>query len=248
MYAAISPVAGTQPFNDWFTPDTTQRHPLGIVVDAVDQYWGLGRFMYCKAPADATIIKGSVVIWNMTYVLTLTPNTANQGFPVAVATNSFPSGTFGWVQLAGKAVYKISSTAITADAPAGLVAAGVLGTGVAGKTIIGLRHLLVPATTVVVTAIQTIGSPVLTVTTPVSGFAGYDGFFLGMALTGSAGIPASTVVAKLDPDGRTIYTGSAIGTVGDKNSTGAGAITLTGTYTGYSGGLINTPSCTLVTA
>jgi hypothetical protein len=71
--------------------------------------------------------------------------------------------------------------------------------------------------------------------------AGYQGFFIGMALTGTAGIPASTVVAKLDPDGRTIYTGSAIGTVGDKNATASGLITLTGTYTGYGQGQINHP-------
>lgn len=71
--------------------------------------------------------------------------------------------------------------------------------------------------------------------------SGYDGAFLGMALSGT-GIPASTVVAKLDPDGRTIYTGSAIGTLGDKNATATGVITLTGTYTGYGAGYIQYPS------
>jgi hypothetical protein len=70
---------------------------------------------------------------------------------------------------------------------------------------------------------------------------GYDGAFLGMALSGS-GVPASTVVAKLDPDGKTIYTGSAIGTLGDKNSTATGSITLTGTYTGFGAGYIQYPS------
>src|SRR5690606_10749704 len=69
---------------------------------------------------------------------------------------------------------------------------------------------------------------------------GYDGFFLGMALSGS-GIPASTVVAKLDPDGRTIYMGSAVGTVGDKTATASASITLTGTYTGYGSGIIAYP-------
>jgi 20S proteasome alpha/beta subunit len=69
---------------------------------------------------------------------------------------------------------------------------------------------------------------------------GYDGFFLGAALSGT-GIPASTVVAGLDPDGKRIYTGSAIGTFGDKNSTATGNITLTGTYTGYGSGVINNP-------
>jgi hypothetical protein len=76
---------------------------------------------------------------------------------------------------------------------------------------------------------------------------GYDGFFIGMALSGT-GIPASTVVAKLDPDGRTIYTGSAIGTLGDKNSTATGTITLTGTYTGYGMGYLSRPHGTQITA
>ena len=69
---------------------------------------------------------------------------------------------------------------------------------------------------------------------------GYDGFFIGMALSGT-GIPASTVVAALDPDGKRIYTGSAIATLGDKNSTATGSITLTGTYTGYGSAVINNP-------
>jgi hypothetical protein len=49
------------------------------------------------------------------------------------------------------------------------------------------------------------------------------------------------VVAKLDPDGRTIYTGSAIGTLGDKNSTASGSITLTGTFTGFGEAMVMYP-------
>ena len=52
---------------------------------------------------------------------------------------------------------------------------------------------------------------------------------------------ASTVVAALDPDGKRIYTGSAIGTLGDKNSTASGSITLTGTYTGFGGAILSRP-------
>jgi hypothetical protein len=61
-----------------------------------------------------------------------------------------------------------------------------------------------------------------------------------MAITGT-GIPASTVVAKLDPDGRTVYAGSAIGVLGDKNSTASGSVTATGTYTGFGQGVIQYP-------
>jgi len=60
-----------------------------------------------------------------------------------------------------------------------------------------------------------------------------------MALSGT-GIPASTFVAGLDPDGKRIYLGSAIATF-DKTATATGNITLTGTYTGYGSGIVNNP-------
>ena len=69
--------------------------------------------------------------------------------------------------------------------------------------------------------------------------SGYDGMFLGMALSGP-GIPVSTVVAKLDPDGKTVYMGSAIGTI-DKLATATATVTVTGTYTGYGSGIIERP-------
>jgi hypothetical protein len=55
------------------------------------------------------------------------------------------------------------------------------------------------------------------------------------------------MIAKLDPDGRRIYTGSAIGTV-DKTQTATGTITLTGTYTGYGMGYLSRPHGTQITA
>ncbi len=103
------------------------------------------------------------------------------------------------------------------------------------KGFTGVRNVKSATATTTVTAGTTNGTGVLTT-------GGYDGFFVGMALSGT-GIPASTLVAKLDPDGRTIYTGSAIGTLGDKNSTATGSITLTGTYTSYGAGVIMYPSC-----
>ena len=65
MFSAIGGMAGTQPFNDWFAPDTTARHVLGTQVTAVDGYWGLGKFMYVKS-TDA-IVKGSLVAWDESY-------------------------------------------------------------------------------------------------------------------------------------------------------------------------------------
>ena len=135
--------------------------------------------------------------------------------------------------LAGTAVYKTNAT-VAADAVIGIAAAGILGTNAAGKQALGTHNVVAATGTITVTAQTTNGSGLLQT-------GGYDGFFLGMALSGT-GIPASTVVAALSPDGRTISTGSAVGVTGDKNSTAAGSITLTGTYTGFGQGRIAYPS------
>ena len=232
MFAPMN-YAGATPFNDWFTPDTVQRVALGQLIDAYDPYWGFGQFQYIKS--NDAILKGSLVSVGTapTFLGTLMPNTANLGQPFGVAMAPIPSGSYGWIQITGAAVYKTNAT-VAADAAIGIGAAGIAGTNTAGKQLLNVHNVKAATATTTVTATTTNGTGVLFTN-------GYDGFFLGMALSGT-GIPASTVVAKLDPDGRTIYTGSAIGTLGDKNSTATGPITLTGTYTGYGLGNIMYPS------
>ncbi len=233
MFAAIGPFAGTQPFNDWFVPDTTQRHVLGTVVDAVDPFWGQGRFMYVKS--TAAVLKGSVVMWDESYNAELLPSAVTQGFPWAVAMAPMASGVYGWVQLAGRAVYKTNAT-VAADGVMAIAAAGILGATATGKQVIGIRNRIAATGTKTFAGTQTFnGLNKLVIP------QGYDGAFLGMALSGT-GVPASTVVAALDPDGKTIYMGTSIATA-DKLATATGSITLTGTYTGYGSGLINNPTC-----
>ena len=232
MFAPLN-FAGPTPFNDWFTPDTTQRMQLGTVIQAVDPYWGYGEFMYIKS--NDAILKGSLVIVGTfpTFLGTLLPSTASLGAPFGVAMAPMASGTYGWIQISGCAVYKTSAT-VAADAAVGIGSAGMIGAYSTLKGMVNVHNLKAATATTTVTAGTTTGTGVLTT-------GGYDGFFLGMALSGT-GIPASTVVAGLSSDGRTILTGSAIGTFGDKNSTATGTITLTGTYTGYGAGMIMRPS------
>lgn len=237
MFAAIGTLAGSQPFNDWFAPDTTQRHPLGTTVTAVDPYWGAGKFMYVES--DAAILKGSLVAWDETYKGVLLPSAVTQGFPWGVAMAPMADGTFGWIQLEGRAVYKTNAT-VAADGVVAVAAAGILGATATGKQLIGVRNRVSATGTKTLTATTGTGSYVLKTN-------GYDGWFIGMALS-SSGIPASTVVAKLDSDGQTVYMGSAIGTVGDKVATATGTITATGTYTGYGSGMINNPGCMQIVA
>lgn len=232
MFAPMN-FAGVSPFNDWFSPDTNQRHVLGLLVEATDPYWGYGQFQYIKS--NDAILKGSLVVVGTanTFLGTLLPNTASLGVPFGVAMAPIPSGSYGWIQVVGAAVYKTNAT-VAADATVGIGAAGILGAYSTLKGMVNVHNVKAATATTTVTANTTNGTGVLTT-------SGYDGFFIGMALSGT-GIPASTVVAKLDPDGRTIYTGSAIGTLGDKNSTASGSITLTGTYTGFGLGNIMYPS------
>lgn len=233
MYAPVTPIAIAQTPSAWFVPDTTQRHPLGQKVDFVDPYWGEASFVYGKAAAAlnfGNLVTAVAALGSMDK----TPNTANLGQPCLVAVNEMAISTYGWFQKSGVCVVKSSAT-VAALAAVGLTSAGVIGANTAGKQILGYTQQISQTGTKALTNVLTTnGSSVLKCP------GGYDGWFLGAALSGT-GIPASTVVAKLDPDGITVYTGSAIGTVGDKNSTATGSVTVTATYTGYSVAHIESP-------
>ena len=196
MFAAISPFLGAQPFNDWFVPDNTRAHVLGTRIIAVDPYWGLGTFIYIKS--NDAILKGSLVMVDDQYQGALLPSTVGQGFPFGVAMAPMSTGKFGWIQIDGLAVYKTNAT-VAADVAIAVAAAGIAGTLAAGKQLLGVRNRFSATATKTVTAATTNGSGTLVTN-------GYDSFFLGMVITGT-GIPASTVVAALDADGKRIYTG-----------------------------------------
>jgi hypothetical protein len=234
MFSNVDSLVGHNPFNDWFVPDTTQRHVLGLQLNGVDPFWGWGEFLYVKS--NDAILKGSLVAWDELYQGTLLPSTANQGFPFGVAMNAMASGTFGWLQIAGYAVYQTNAT-VAADAAMAVAAAGIAGTNVAGKQLLNFRNRKAATATKTFTNTQTYnGLNILYVPN------GYDGVFLGMALSGT-GIPASTVAAALDPDGKRIYMGTAVGTATGKTATATGSITLTGTFTGFGAGQIQYPLC-----
>jgi hypothetical protein len=231
MFSATSPVAGHNPFNDWFVPDTTQRHVLGLTIPGVDPFWGTGRFIYVKS--NDAILKGSLVTWDEAYLGTLLPSTAGQGFQFGVAMNAMASGTYGWLQIEGRCVYKTNAT-VAADTAVAVAAAGIAGTLANGKQLVNCRNRIAATGTKTFTATTYNGTNKIVVP------GGYDGVFLGMALSGT-GVGASAVAAALDPDGKTIYTGTAVGTASGANQTATGSITLTGTYTGYGSAIINNP-------
>lgn len=232
MYAPLNGSVNPQPFNDWFSPSSTQRFPLLMKMEGVDPYWGYGEFLYGKAVSSTP--KGSLCYQTATLgSFELTPNTANLGQSIFVAMNKMAAADYGWYMSAGLAVVVTNAT-VAALAAIGIGAAGTAGTNGAGKQILGCTVMKSATATVAITNVQTQNG------TGILKTKGYDGWFLGMTLSGT-GIPASTVVAALDPDGMTVYTGSAIGTLGDKTSTATGLVTVTGTYTGYGLLQINAP-------
>src|SRR5947207_9965801 len=174
MFSAISPTLGTQPFNDWFAVDTVQRQPLGMTVTAVDPFWGLGKFMYVKS-TDA-ILKGSLVMWDEAYNGVLLPTTTLQGFPFGVSMVPAASGTFCWLQLEGRVVWKTNAT-VAADVAIAVAAAGIAGTLVAGKQLVNVRNRISATGTKTVTVTTQNNTGILVAQ------AGYDGIFLGMALS-----------------------------------------------------------------
>ena len=238
MFAPVNPVAGIQPLNDWFVPDTTQRHPLGLRITAVDPVcWGLGTFIYIKS--GAAILKGSLVMWDQGYNGALLPSTTGQGFPFGVAVAPMASGTYGWIQVEGLAVIKTNAT-VAADTGIAVAAAGIAGTLANGKQLVNCRNVRA-ATYAPTFTVQTFsGNGTLYFPNGYEASLG-TGIALGLTVTGTGINASTTVIAALDPDGRRAYTGSAVGTTGDRNSSASGTITLTATYTGLGQAMLNNP-------
>jgi hypothetical protein len=214
------------PFNTLYIPDTTQRWPTGMVMDAVDPYFGFGRFMDAQAVAAQT--PGTLTTlssWANTPVMTAAASTANLGIPVYVAAQNFPLNGWGWYQFEGVCPIQQSATT-TAGAAVGLGTAGkITGTLVAGKQVLGINVQQIATFTLTKANCNTLnGSKVISV-------PNVDGLFVGLTLSGT-GVGAGTI-ASIDPSGRFI-TSTA-------NSTATGTATVTGTYTGYCLASIHNP-------
>lgn len=85
---------------------TTQLTQLGKIVDAYDSTYGAGEFIYLKGVASTVV--GSWVTYNLDDGST-TLLAANAIGPVAVAMSICVAGSYGWYQIQGKAVGKVSA-------------------------------------------------------------------------------------------------------------------------------------------
>lgn len=212
------PLLGSQPVGNFFIPDNVQRHKLGATITVVDPYYGGQELVYLAIPVSTALKVGHAVTWDVNNNIIAIPNTANTGFPVALSLNSVASDAanvqYSWFIFEGQAL-AWSNASVAAAAAIGVVAAGQLGANSAGKQILNARVAAAATTTVAKANTSTqSGSTLLKLS------AGTDGWFVGIALSGT-GIQATTTVTAIDPDNRTVTMSLA--------ATATGSVTVTGT-------------------
>jgi hypothetical protein len=117
-----------------------QVHPLGKIVRAYDATLGEGEFIYLLGVANTAV--GNTVTYNATtFQTTLSPNTANNVDPVAVAMSANVAGQYGWYQIAGLAT--VLKTAVQVLPGAKMYQSATAGrwmsTSASGKEVLGAR-------------------------------------------------------------------------------------------------------------
>lgn len=99
-YSITSPILGSQPID---VTSTTAKHPLGLIVTAVDPTLGGGEFIYLLGIASTTV--GSIVNYRgTTWVTALGYAGENVPGPLAVAMSANVAAQYGWYQISGLAV------------------------------------------------------------------------------------------------------------------------------------------------
>lgn len=106
---------GAQPIA---TTDTVKNHPLGTIIKGWDPTYGEGEFIYLLGVASTEV--GSVALYNATTyqtALITVSNGKNKGLPVGIAMSANVASQYGWYQIAGNAVIKKTSVAVTPQVP-----------------------------------------------------------------------------------------------------------------------------------
>jgi hypothetical protein len=109
-FKVSSPILGLQPIA---STSTTQNHPLGTIVRAVDPTYGEGEFIYLTGVASTAA--GDAVVYDTKTNLTaraVHTTAARGGFAVAMSANV--ASQYGWYQISGAAVVKAGTVAAAA--------------------------------------------------------------------------------------------------------------------------------------
>lgn len=205
-------------------------HAVGTDYDTTANVanWGQAELIYV-ANADVAILPGTVVAIDKNFRVTATPAAAslvNTGRGVAVALTNFAAGSttvqYGWVLRRGTCPARFS-VAATAGAVYVGTAGNLTPTAANGAQLTNAQTLIAAAATFTRTGRTKSGSSRVE-------FSNVAGMYPGQAISGT-GIPASSVISSVDPDGRGVLIGSAIGTL--VTATATGSVTCTMTNTGF---------------
>lgn len=132
-YIITDVILGNQNIAD---TSSTAKHPLGLVVSAVDPTLGGGEFVYLKGVASTIV--GSVVTWDGVFQTALAPVGANLPQAVAVAMSANVAAQFGWYQVAGQAqAAKATTVSFAANAAIGVKTVGLVNSSGTGKEVQG---------------------------------------------------------------------------------------------------------------
>lgn len=121
---------GAQPISE---TSTTQRHPIGTIVQGIDPTYGAGEFIYLLGCASTTV--GSIVNYRGTTGATALGYVGeNRASPMAVAMSDNVANQWGWYQISGIAV---AAKACTVSFAAGAAVAVGSSSGLAVATLSG---------------------------------------------------------------------------------------------------------------
>lgn len=87
---------------------STQNHPLGTVIRAVDDNYGEGEFIYLQGVASTAV--GSIVEYDTSFQTGLATVAVETPRPLAVAMAATGASEYGWYQISGEAVMLKAST------------------------------------------------------------------------------------------------------------------------------------------
>jgi len=122
---------------------TTQLHPLGTIVRAVDSTYGVGEFIYLRGVASTVV--GSVVEYDTSWQTGLSTIAVETPTPLAVSMSINIAANWGWYQISGESVM-VLATSVTLSAGAGI--GTTAGEGVVVLTALFMSNALVAVNTV----------------------------------------------------------------------------------------------------
>jgi len=230
---------------DFSVSDDVKEMALGTYVQAVGTdydttanvaNWGACELMYVSSVGAGVILPGTLVVVDKNFRITATAaSEANTGRTVYVALTNFAIGStteqYGWILRKGICPIRYS-VAATAGNVYGGTAGVATPTPAIGVQILNARCLIAAAATFTRAGKTQIGSSRVR-------FGNVGGMFVGQAISGT-GIPASSVISAIDPNGTDVIIGSAVGT--PVAATATGTVTVTMTNTGFGICQVDSPS------